>query len=188
MTLHLWNNDGIRRMHKAASFVLACFLMAAMAGTARADEHTYKVEAVFLYNFFNYITWPGYHAPEDMKQATICLAANDPVYAYLEYIQHKKQTEREFSIRQMDSGTSLAGCQILFIRDVSDSELSTLHSLAAQNSVLLVSTKPDFVDGGGMIGLLPEGERMAIEIDNSELKQANFQVSSRLLDLARKVK
>jgi len=188
MALHTKNTAGVRWIHKAAALGLTCVLFCATTGAAQADEHTYKVEAAFLYNFLNYITWPGYQVPEDMKKATICIADHDPIYPYLEYIHNKKQQERDLNIRQIGTDASLAGCQIFFIRDVGNKELSRLRFTAAQSGVLLVSTGPDFVSEGGMIGLLPEGERMAIEIDNSQLKQADFQVSSRLLDLARKVK
>jgi len=171
-----------------ACLLLACCLLLSMVHKVQADEREYKIEAVFLYNFFNYITWPGYHTPEDMKQATICIPGGDPIRPYLEYIQHKRAQERKLDIRQINDGIPLTECRIFFIREINDSAIAKLHSLTESDGILLVSTEPAFVDKGGMIGLVPEGERMAFEIDNSQLAHAHFQVSSRLLDLATRVK
>lgn len=175
----LYAKDIMTRLRIFALGSLLCF---GVPFCVQADERDYKVEAVFLYNFFNYITWPGYHTPEDLKEATICIADEDPVRPYLEYIQHKRGNEHRLTIRNAKSSAS--GCQILFVHDPKSVNLSD----AAQNGVLLVSTAPNFINNGGMIELSPEEGRMAIEINNSQLTQADFHVSSRLLDLARKVK
>ncbi len=37
-----------------------CLLAPALTRADETEDRQYKVEAVFLYNFFNYITWPGH--------------------------------------------------------------------------------------------------------------------------------
>jgi len=174
-----------RLLYLALGMFLLCFLLPLFSYAAIAEDRQYKLEAAFLYNFFNYIAWPGYHTPEDLKHATICIESNDPLQPYLEYIKEKKLGQRTFKIIPLSADSDIKNCQIFFVR--STSQLTEMHSSALAKGVLLVSDAPDFVENGGMIGLSPEGERMAIEINNTGLKQADFNVSSLLLNLARKV-
>lgn len=155
---------------------------------AGADERQYKVEAAFLYNFFNYITWPGYGAPEELKQVTLCIHGEDPIQRYLEYVQRKMSDERALNLRRIPPGEDPEGCHMLFIRGAVSADFQRRFPSFAQKGVLVVSDTPRSTEDGGMIGLVREGERIAIDVQHTLLTQANFQVSSRLLHLARRVK
>lgn len=167
--------------------VTLCFYTSSPANAA-GDVRQYKIEAAFLYNFFNYITWPGQTSPETLKQAHICLAADDPMQPYLEYVTHKKLLERTIIIQQVEYNSDLEGCHILFLRNVNKEAVSPLLVIAEEKGILLVSEKDGFVDEGGMIGLVPQEQRVALDMHLTNMKLAGLQVSSRLLNLARKVR
>jgi hypothetical protein len=163
---------------------LALLCCAPGAGRA-ADEREYKVEAVFLYNFFNYITWPGYSSPEGLRQVTICTMGDDPVERYLAYVGRRMAHERTLKIRALQEGESPEGCHMVFLRRSSPLSQPVKDP---PPDVLTVAMGPDFLANGGMIELTHEQERMAIAINRSLLAHKGFQVSSRLLDLAREVR
>ena len=167
-------------MLMAAWFAPVC----ARSAEERADERQYKIESAILYNFFNYITWPGYDAPEDLLKPNLCVYGNDPILKYLDYVRQKMAYERALNIRRLTESAELKGCQMVYIRDATPVQAAKL--LAAEG-VLTVSNRPDFIEEGGMIELIESGGRIVFEINSTELSKAGFQASSRLLALARKV-
>lgn len=169
----------------------ACIFVAAMgictlASTAQAfDARHYKIEAAFLYNFLNYITWPGYNAPEELKEPIICLENDDAMASYLGYVQQKMQEQRTLHIRTVTEGKALDGCHMIFLRR----PIAKSYMLRYLQSGILVITEPDDpLDRGGVIELGSEDERLTVSIDNSLLSQHGFRVSSRLLNLAEQVR
>ncbi len=169
-----------------AGLLAALWLAASLAplpSRAETDERQYKLEAVFLYNFFNYITWPGLGTPGDLSSATICIYGNDPLTPYLHYVQEKMTGERKLTIRELHAGQSSAGCNLLF-----DRTGSPVRSAEGQTPTLTVSDEAHYLQHGGMIALSRDGDRMAMDINNTLLTQQGFQVSSRLLKLAQEVR
>ena len=53
--------------------------------------------------------------------------------------------------------------------------------------ILTISDEPDFVSRGGIIGLVTEGRRIRFDINLGTAREAQLQISSRLLQLARRV-
>lgn len=149
------------------------------------DTRFYKIEAAFLYNFFNYITWPGQPDPAALKEPAICLYGSDPVEPYLEYIQRKMAAERTIAIRTVQSPDGLPGCHLLFSRQAMP---AAVMKAAHESDTLTVSDAAGHVGRGGMIELSREGGRIAIKIDHTLLETEGFRVSSRLLNLAQRVK
>lgn len=154
------------------------------SASAFADERQYKIEAAYLYSFFNYITWPGYNSPQELQRPVICTYGNDPLIPYLDYVSNKMEEERVLRVRAVAKGTSTEDCHILFIRhQISYNIQSTL-----QNKTLVVFKPDDPLDRGGMIELTQDNERIAIKIDRDEVQRNGFQISSRLIELSQRSK
>lgn len=160
-----------------ALYLLFLALLIPGAGYAQPSRQ-YKLEAAFLYNFFNYITWPGYDSPEALENPIICIERDDPIGPYLRYIKQHIQGERSLGIRNLGDGESAAGCHLLFRRY----PLRSQHELS-KNTLTVYESDNDLVREG-MIELAPEEERMVMVIYNSVMSARGFKVSSRLLDLA----
>jgi len=142
------------------------------------DSRRYKVEAAFLYHFFNYITWPGYESPDALKGGTICIYGEDGVTRYLSYIQRKMAQSKRLTIDTLAPGDALDGCHMLFLRGTNppaNTPARTLTVVETQGSAGL----------NGMIKLLHNGEHINMSIDNDLLAAHNFSVSSRLMALAK---
>ncbi len=168
-----------------ASLCATAFLFCALAPIAQAEPpRHYKIEAAFLYNFLNYITWPGYSSPEALVQPTICLEENDAMVSYLTYVQRKMAAKRPFQIRQVRN-SEFSGCHMVFLRyGISAARLRGYLS----KHTLVVNETSDPLERGGLIELAMEDERLTMNIDKSTLTKHGFQVSSRLLDLAEQVR
>ncbi len=138
----------------------------------------YKLEAAFLYNFLNYITWPGLSTPDEMTSATICILQGDPIDPYLTYVQQKMGDQRQIAIKHLAPESNAEGCQIFFSR-----RGIAPHS-ATTTPILTVSTDATT----SMIRMRAEEDGMALRINNTMLSEQGFGVSSRLLSLAQEVK
>lgn len=156
-----------------------------VAPDAQADDRRYKIEAAYVYNFFNYITWPGFAAPSDMAAPVICLTPGEPVLPYLNYIGKKKNEERHITLRTVQDGELLTGCHVFYSsRNLSEALAEKLRNAA----ILSVLSKNDAEPANGMIELFQSGERIAMRINHSDMSRSGFQTSSRLLALAEQVK
>lgn len=171
--------DVIATAKRRAALLLA--LMTAVPLMAHAaDERQYKLEAAFIYNFFNYVTWPGYDSPSDLKDVTICVSSRDPILPYLDYVKERMSSERTISIREWQDGRSLDGCHIWFTRNG--------RAQADDRKTLTVSNNAQFLSHGGMIAISESGGRMGVRINNNVMNKNGFQASSRLLSIAQEVK
>lgn len=162
---------------------LCAILLCAPSAAHADDDRFHKVEAAFLYNFFNYITWPGYAAPQELRQPRICIYQDDPITPYLNYVQNKMSSERTLDIRSISENDSMNDCNLLFLRHRLPN--STLQSIPS--STLIVTEPLDYLDRGeGMIELTRQGQGIQMSINQKILAENGFQVSSRLLALAMK--
>lgn len=148
---------------------------------AVAEDRQYKLEAAFLYSFFNYITWPGYATPQDLIEPVICVYERDPILDYLEYVRRKMSNERNLSVRVVNKVEEMESCHMFFIRH----RIPYHFEKAIPKHTLTVLKPDDPLDRGGLIELAEDEERIAIRIDQSELEAHGFRASSRLLELAK---
>ena len=167
----------VRRM--LATLLCGFLLVHNAQATTDSMAHQYKLEAAFIYNFFNYITWPGYHAPDELASATVCVAAGDPVEPYLAYVQQKMTEQRQLVVRRLSADGNAEGCQLFFARH------NLPPQLKASSAVLTVTAD---ASSAGMIAMHEVDGRMALTINNTALSEQGFQASSRLLSLAQEVK
>lgn len=148
-----------------------------------AQNRQYKIEAAFLYSFFNYITWPGYHSPQALRNPIICIYGQDPILQYLEYVRQKMASERSITIRTIQPGDTTKNCHLFFMR-----HRVVPSSATPADSTLTVFKPDDPLDRGGMIELAEDEERLTLRINHRALEQNGFQASSRLLELAQRVR
>lgn len=154
-------------------------LMLSISSPGWTQERQHKIEAAFLYGFFNYITWPGYASPQELEMPVICVYGEDPVAYYLDYVRLKRAGERKLAVRTILADDSAEGCHILFLRR----RLPYSKQLVLPPTTLTV-IKPDGpLDRGGMIELTEEDGRIVIRINQKAIKHRGFEVSSRLLEL-----
>lgn len=180
--MHNFPHIRIDRRIGGSLILIVSILCCLLPNPLMAEERQYKIEAAYLYNFFNYITWPGYTSPQELQQPVICVHTNDPILPYLHYIRSKIANERKLTIRSVTEGQNAVGCHILFMRH------RVTQKILLPDDTLTVFKPDDPLDRGGMIELSEDGERITIKIHQSLLERGNFAVSSRLLDLAQRAK
>lgn len=99
-------------------------------------------------------------------------------------IRNKAINNHPFEVKQFDSVSGAAHCQILFISPSEKDQLPTIIEGLAGSSVLTVSELDHFDETGGMINFIIENDQVHFQINNEAAKKAGLIISSKLLRLA----
>jgi len=156
-----------RRWTCLALVTLGLALASVSAGYARTEGK--KIQAVFLFKFFDYIAWP-----DGADKKTICTYGGNPFGSLLNQIA--KLQQNKVIIRHVKDVTMLAGCHILYV-------IGPLPKLSRE-PVLTVSAQPDFARHGGMVEMREDNGKIAMIINLRAMDSAGIKASARLLKLA----
>lgn len=164
--------------------LLACFLaLGSGPMLAQSDAHEARIKAAFVFNFLKFAEWP------DKTQGatlTLCLVNADHVLEdAFAPIRGRVASERTVHVRTLTDVGEAKGCNVVYINDgVAKVVLDQLLG-RHKTGLLTVGDAIDFVDAGGIIGLVEHNGRLQFEINLEAARRSNVQLSSQLLKLAR---
>lgn len=149
----------------------------------------YQVEAVFLFNFAKYVTWPAAAFTNAATPITIGVLGADPFGDNLpRAVEGKTISGRPFVIKHLAPNSELSGCQILFISDSEASRMGEILDRAGTLPILTVGEGEQFTRNGGIINFLLKNGNVRLRIDLTAAEKARLTISSRLLAVADVVK
>lgn len=156
-------------------------------GSAAAQSAA-AVRLGFLLNFSRFVEWPE-SALQPGAPLRICLAPGDAeMAAHLGDLARQTVPGHSIAVRQVQRPAEAAGCQVLYIPQETPGPLAPWLTAAHQAGALTVGDPPEFVEAGGMIGLVPVGGRYRFDVNLGVARQAGLRLSSQLLKLAGTVK
>lgn len=171
-----------RARHFPCGVVLLWMLLLTPFSLFAINAEETSVKAAFLYNFFKFVQWPD---TADQQTYTLCLPHPGQFTNALKSLEGKVLNGRELRVFLNTSPTELRACHMLFIPQNSD-----VQELIAQSkllAILTVSDQPEFIEQGGMIGLVPNGNKLSFEVNLSQARIQGVHISAELLKLAQKV-
>ena len=150
-----------------------------MAASPQAAE--YEVKAAFLLNFTRFIEWPPADRPADAPFG-LCVLGEDPFGTVLDQLVEGERVDgRRLVVRRVREASN--SCDVLFFpKSESSRGLSEMRQ-----GVLTVGESEDFLRQGGMISFIVENRRVRFDINLRAASRAGLQISSKLLNVARKV-
>jgi hypothetical protein len=167
----------------AAALTLACL---AVAQTPASNE--YEVKAAFLFHFSQFVEWPEETFKDARSPLTYCTIGDDPFHGSLDAaLNGKTAGARPFRVRHFKQPREIQGCQVLFIGAEEKKFLPAILAGVKGDSALTVGESEHFVQEGGMIGFLPEENKIRFEVNLEATQKAKLRISSRLLALAKSV-
>jgi uncharacterized protein DUF4154 len=169
---------------KRVSGVALSILLGLFPSTAQDRPVEYQVKAGFLYNFAKFIEWPTEAFPARDSAFTICLADDGLQGAVEQAVQGETWNGRPLSVKQIDSGSDVRRCQVVYISLAARQKTTEILMAAANAPVLTVGETTDFISAGGIIRFTQSGRRIRFEINPDAAERASLRVSSRLLRLA----
>jgi YfiR/HmsC-like len=154
-----------------------------------ADSSEYLIKAGFIYNFAKFVEWPSAAFSQPDSPIVIGVLGADPFGSVLDRIvEDKKIGARGFVVRRYKWGKELKDlkdCKILFISASEKTHIDEILLSVKGLPILTVGETPGFAERGGVIRFTLEDNRVRFEVNVDAAHQADLNISSRLLTLAK---
>lgn len=176
------------RRRIARSILFACALWSAGPATTRAEQAAtpeYTLKAAFIYNFARFTNWP--ERPD--KLLHVCLLGRDPFGSALDAINHKEIGKLRIAVRRVrNPDEAMRDCQVVFITDAEVAGFQLLpEAVRLARGVLTIADREGAARQGIMIEMTTDERKIGFEYNQDSARQARVEISSKLLQLARKV-
>lgn len=161
-----------------------CLLWLLLWGVGLGAVEAPQLKAAFLLNFAKFTQWPDPAA----ESISVCFATvAEPVGAALAKLGETRIREGSLVVRRGVRLRDMTGCRIVFLGAADEHLRRELLDRLRQQPTLTLSDLAGFAEEGGMIELFLDEGRLRFIINLSAIKQADLEVSARLLGLARGV-
>ena len=146
----------------------------------------YKVKAAFLYNFTKFIDWPETAFKNSDDPFIIGIIGDDPFGAYLdETVEGEKIGTHPIKVKRFREIRNVSGCHMLYINSNDQEWVGNVLSYAAGKNILTVGDAASFNKWGGIIRFYNEENKIRLEINLNRYKEAQLNISSKLLSVAK---
>jgi hypothetical protein len=169
---------------------VAMVILPSLAFEAHAQDSSvsseYLIKAGFIYNFANLVQWPANAFTQPDSPIVIGILGEDPFGTVLDRVlAGKKVNGRIFLVKRLKSVTDLKECHIVFVSSSEMAHLAEAIHLVKGMPILTIGEIPGFARRGGIINLVLEDNKVHFEVNVEAAKEADLNISSRLLALAR---
>jgi hypothetical protein len=142
----------------------------------------YQVKAVFLFNFAQFVEWPGEAFATPAAPFTICVLGDDPFGAELDAaIKGESVQGHPLTVQRYRKAEETGPCQILFIGASELPRLDEIVSGLSGRSILTVSDIDRAAERGAIIQFAHERNRLRLRINVDKARAAGLTLSSKLL-------
>jgi len=173
-------------------FIAACLICATLAITCRAqtasspNSSEYLIKAGFTYNFAKLVQWPASAFPRPDSPIVIGILGTDPFAGTLDQVLSGKTVNgRDLVVKHLKWGAELKECNILFVSTSETPRMDEIFRMVKGLHILTIGETPNFAQRGGIINFVLEDEKVHFEVNVDAAKEADINISSRLLTLAR---
>lgn len=164
---------------------LILFIVSVCSCTLKAVDALpeYTIKAAYLYNFALLTDWPEGKKTENFN---LCLYGKDAFGTAIDALTGKTIGEQTIKTVFISSAQEAKKCHIVFIGESDHQKEQKMIEEIAGLPVLIVTDNANVK--GYHIVIFQDNERLSFTINTKALKEANLNLSSRLLNLAKKVK
>jgi hypothetical protein len=146
-----------------------------------------QVKAAYLYNFAKFVEWPTDRLHGPASPVKFCLLSEASFAEELNRIVNGKTVaEHPIAIAAVQRMEQARDCHILFIDSAHDGESRRILEGLGDASVLTVGEKKGFLEKGGTINFVLQGDYIKFEVNRRAAIRVGLQISSRLLMLAQR--
>jgi YfiR/HmsC-like len=146
----------------------------------------YQIKAAFLFNFAQFVKWPGncFSGPD----APFCIGVlgDDPFGSALDAtIQGETIDNHRLTVIRAQRIEDLKSCQMIFVCRSEESHIGEILSQLDSRPVLTVSEVESFARDGGDISFFLSDGKVHFEINPPSARRCGLKISSQLLTLGK---
>ena len=168
-------------------YLLGCMSLLLSDAAAQSPRSEYEVKAAFLLNFMRFVNWPAGIFPEAGTPVKLCILGEDPFGPAIEAaLESQTVNGRSIAVERLAAARGANACHVVFLDRTLPNQEQILRRIGA--SVLTVGETDQFLDDGGMIHFVIEGQRVRFDINARAANAAGLRLSSQLLGVARSVR
>jgi hypothetical protein len=168
---------------------LLLLALACAAGKPRAqDLNEARVKAKLVVTLARFTQWPATTFSSPTDPVTICVVhRSDALMAAFSELAGQTVAGRPVRITPA-APTATTGCQVIFVHDSAGA--AGLEALAASGAVaaLTIGESDAFAAAGGMVQFANVNDAIRMDINLRAIRAARLDLSSRVLQLARRVR
>lgn len=162
------------------SLWIGCITLCSIPTLSAAQQDEAAVKAAFIYNFVNFIEWPG--IAKGSTRTSVCIVGDGyDIISYLNEISKKAPID----IISKSRDSRLTDCQILYIGEMDRVDVEYLIEKSRALPILTVSSAKDFAKRKGIIGFTTDAGQVKLEVNITAAKEAKLVVDSELLELVK---
>ncbi|MGN6147569.1 MAG: YfiR family protein [Rhizomicrobium sp.] len=178
---------GLAKLRIGISAALAALFCACAATDAAADGSIeYAVKGAYLYKMLPFVDWPQTVFPAPASPITICIVGRDPFGGALDKAVADQHIGAHPIVVHRNVAPGDTTCQAAFIG--LDSDNGEVEALQAFNGRPVLTVTDSSAPMPGIVSFVIEQNHVRFDIDDAKAAQDGLSISSKLLDLARKVK
>lgn len=176
----LGNTRALRITVSAFLCLLGVDLLAQSSGA-----QPYQVEAVFLFNFTQFVSWPAGAFADAHAPIVICVLGEDPFGSYLDdTLRGERVEERPLIARRYGRPEELGPCHILYVGADQAPHFDAVLAAVRGKPVLTVGSFDNFGRSGGMVRFIVENRRVRLRVNVDAARAQNLSISAKLLRIA----
>ena len=152
------------------------------ATAAPATLTPVEVEAVFLFNFAQFVAWPRTSFDNASAPLVIGILGKDPFGSIIDdVVSGERVNSRPIVIHRFFRVQDIDRCHILFIAHSENERLPQVCAALQNRPILTVSDIKDFARRGGMIEFIEDKERIRFRIALHRARSESLEISAKLL-------
>lgn len=154
------------------------------------DNPIYKIKAIYLEKFSNFISWPVESQIENTElNFKITVIGDNPFEGVLEeiYIENKIQIlNKNVELNFINKPIEISNCHILFIAESANEMLEDILNKVKNSPILLIADTPGMAKKGAHINFyITDSGKLHFEINKDMADVSKIRISSRLLRIAK---
>jgi hypothetical protein len=155
---------------------------------AQTRVQDYQVKAVYLFNFTQFVEWPSATFADAQKPIVIGVLGDDPFGDYLDQtVRGESAGKRPLVVRRYRRVEDVEACQVLFISQSETRSMQPIIDRLKDRSILTVSDAEEFIQRGGIVRFVMQGDHVRLRINAEAAKAAGLIISSKLLRAAQSI-
>ncbi|MCP5245621.1 MAG: YfiR family protein [Burkholderiales bacterium] len=148
-----------------------------------SQVNEYGVKAAFIFNFIAFTHWPD----SSDQELNLCIYGNDYFGQEIDQLQKKPVNNSAIKTLRLTDIEKIEACQVLFISKSAIGGLPAILKKIYNKPILTIADSQDAASQGVIINMMLIENKIKFEINLKSARDADLQISSKLLQLATKV-